>query len=114
MKKSVNHLVALHIIFSVALFVLPITANAQGANKQREAKLIEGARFQKRRFLGSAQWVPQYSLPESFVSFRRTKGLALMFLYLHVPVPVYGTIWILRIAFVTKYMRERRLMVANF
>ena len=31
-------------------------------------------------------------------------GLALMFLYLHVPVPIYGTIWILLIAFVTKYM----------
>jgi iron(III) transport system permease protein len=31
-------------------------------------------------------------------------GLALMFLYLHVPIPIYGTIWILLIAFVTKYM----------
>jgi iron(III) transport system permease protein len=31
-------------------------------------------------------------------------GLALMFLYLHVPLPIYGTIWILLIAFVTKYM----------
>ena len=31
-------------------------------------------------------------------------GLALMFLYLHVPLPIYGTTWILLIAFVTKYM----------
>jgi iron(III) transport system permease protein len=31
-------------------------------------------------------------------------GLALMFVYLNVPIPIYGTIWILLIAFVTKYM----------
>ncbi|MGH7848342.1 MAG: ABC transporter permease, partial [Candidatus Binatia bacterium] len=31
-------------------------------------------------------------------------GLALMFLYLHVPIPIYGTVWILLIAFITKYM----------
>jgi iron(III) transport system permease protein len=31
-------------------------------------------------------------------------GLALMFVYLNLPIPIYGTIWILLIAFVTKYM----------
>jgi iron(III) transport system permease protein len=31
-------------------------------------------------------------------------GLALMFVYLQVPLPIYGTVWILLIAFVTKYM----------
>lgn len=31
-------------------------------------------------------------------------GLALMFLYLNLPIPIYGTLWILLIAFVTKYM----------
>ena len=44
MRKRCDHLAALRIIFSVALLMLPITANAQGANKQREAKLIEGAK----------------------------------------------------------------------
>jgi iron(III) transport system permease protein len=31
-------------------------------------------------------------------------GMALVFLYLSLPVPIYGTLWILLIAFVTKYM----------
>jgi iron(III) transport system permease protein len=31
-------------------------------------------------------------------------GLALMWLYLTIPVPVYGTLWILLIAYVSKYM----------
>ena len=31
-------------------------------------------------------------------------GMALVFLYLSIPVPIYGTLWILLIAFVTKYM----------
>jgi iron(III) transport system permease protein len=31
-------------------------------------------------------------------------GMALVFLYLSMPVPIYGTLWILLIAFVTKYM----------
>jgi iron(III) transport system permease protein len=31
-------------------------------------------------------------------------GLALMWLYLTVPIPVYGTLWILLIAYVSKYM----------
>jgi len=31
-------------------------------------------------------------------------GLSLMWLYLTVPIPVYGTLWILLIAYVTKYM----------
>ena len=30
--------------------------------------------------------------------------MALVFLYLSIPVPIYGTLWILLIAFVTKYM----------
>ena len=44
MKKGVNHLGACHIIFSVALVVLPITAYAQGVDKQRQTKLIEAAK----------------------------------------------------------------------
>ena len=31
-------------------------------------------------------------------------GMALVFLYMSLPVPIYGTLWILLIAFVTKYM----------
>jgi iron(III) transport system permease protein len=31
-------------------------------------------------------------------------GLSLMWLYLTIPIPVYGTLWILLIAYVTKYM----------
>jgi iron(III) transport system permease protein len=31
-------------------------------------------------------------------------GLALMWLYLTIPIPVYGTLWILLIAYVSKYM----------
>jgi iron(III) transport system permease protein len=31
-------------------------------------------------------------------------GMALVFLYLTVPLPIYGTLWILLIAFVTKYI----------
>jgi iron(III) transport system permease protein len=31
-------------------------------------------------------------------------GMALVFLYLSIPLPIYGTLWILLIAFVTKYM----------
>jgi iron(III) transport system permease protein len=31
-------------------------------------------------------------------------GMALVFLYLSVPVPIYGTLWILLIAFVTKHL----------
>ena len=31
-------------------------------------------------------------------------GMALVFLYLSLPIPIYGTLWILLIAFVTKYM----------
>jgi iron(III) transport system permease protein len=31
-------------------------------------------------------------------------GVSLLFVYLRVPLPIYGTIWILLIAYVTKYM----------
>ncbi len=31
-------------------------------------------------------------------------GMALVFLYLSLPIPIYGTLWILLVAFITKYM----------
>ena len=31
-------------------------------------------------------------------------GLALLFFYLRVPLPVYGTLWILLIAYFTRFM----------
>jgi iron(III) transport system permease protein len=42
-------------------------------------------------------------------------GLALTFLYLSVPIPIYGTIWIIIVAFVTRFMSySTRLMGAAF
>ena len=42
-------------------------------------------------------------------------GLALIFLYLSVPIPIYGTIWIIIVAFVTRFMSySTRLMGAAF
>lgn len=42
-------------------------------------------------------------------------GLALMFLYLSIPLPIYGTIWIVIIAFITRFITYgTRLMSAAF
>ena len=42
-------------------------------------------------------------------------GLALMFLYLSVPIPIYGTLWIIIVAFVTRFISySTRLMGAAF
>ena len=42
-------------------------------------------------------------------------GLALMFLYLSVPIPIYGTLWIIIVAFVTRFISySTRLMSAAF
>jgi len=44
MKRGFNYLGVCQIIFSVAVLVLPITAHAQGVDKQRQTKLIEAAK----------------------------------------------------------------------
>jgi len=41
-------------------------------------------------------------------------GLALIFLYLTVPIPIYGTVWILVVAYVTRFLSYgSRIMVAS-
>jgi iron(III) transport system permease protein len=41
-------------------------------------------------------------LPQSFPTI--VIGLALIFIYLWVPIPIYGTIWIIMLAMITKYL----------
>ena len=53
--------------------------------------------FRSRERLNTLAFFPQ-SLPSIVV------GLALIFIYLWLPIPVYGTLWIIGIAMVTRYL----------
>jgi iron(III) transport system permease protein len=67
----------------------------------------------RRRFAGS--WLP---VEASFLVLgvpAVVLGLALIYLYLVLPIPIYGTIWIIVVAYVTRYLAfSVRLMDAAF
>lgn len=60
----------------------------------------------KRRALDTISFMPQ-AVPAVVI------GLSLMFLYIYIPLPIYGSIWILIIGIVTKYLAfGSRTMIA--
>jgi iron(III) transport system permease protein len=67
----------------------------------------------RRRFVAS--WLP---VEASFLVLGVpgvVMGLALLYLYLLLPIPIYGTIWIIAVAYVTRYLAFGvRLMDASF
>lgn len=59
--------------------------------------IIIRTRWQGRRLLDVLAFLP-HSIPGIVI------GLALIFTYLTIPIPVYGTVWIIVIACITKYL----------
>lgn len=77
-------------VTAVAALVLAILVSWFVVRGRRESGALAG-------YLGTVSFLPQ-GIPSIVI------GLALIFVYIRFPVPIYGTLWIIAIAMTTRYL----------
>jgi iron(III) transport system permease protein len=88
--RALWNTLGLTVVTAIATLLLSVLVSWFVVRKRRESAKLAG-------FLGVLSFLPQ-GVPSIVI------GLALIFVYVRFPLPIYGTLWIMAIGLVTKYI----------
>lgn len=88
--RALSNTMILALVVGVATLLLSILISWFVVRKGRESRSLAG-------FLATVSFLPQ-GVPSIVI------GLALIFVYVRFPIPIYGTLWIIALAMTTRYL----------
>ncbi len=88
--RAVSNTALLVLVTAVATVILAILVSWFVVRRERRSSVLS-------KYLGTLSFLPQ-GVPSIVI------GLALIFVYIRFPIPIYGTLWIIALAMITRYL----------
>ncbi len=88
--RAVSNTVLIALVTAVAAVILAILVSWFVVRRERKSSVLT-------KYLATLSFLPQ-GVPSIVI------GLALIFVYIRFPIPIYGTIWLIALAMITRYL----------